>query len=195
VNALLRHHRAAFVSVATATASAIGVAAVATITRHQASAQHAGTVHGAQASPAVPVSPVVQGAVAAGVALPAVAVIDAGPNTFRVSGDASSLLAPGTTSPIDVVVDNPFPFALRIDTVTVTAAGGNPCPADTNLVALPSSFGNPVVVPQRSTRTLSSLGVPAIQWPALQMVDRDVDQASCRGATFSLSYTAAGSKP
>jgi hypothetical protein len=42
--------------------------------------------------------------------------------------------------------------------------------------------------------TLSTLGVPAGDWPQLRMVETGHDQDSCRNATVELGYEAVATK-
>ena len=62
------------------------------------------------------------------------------------------------------------------------------CPAATNLLVT-RSLGATLAVPAHSTKSLSDMGVPQVQWPVLTMPDLPTNQDACKGAVFTLLYS------
>jgi len=115
---------------------------------------------------------------------------------FTIGGNAPHLFYPGTSEPLDLAITNPFKFAIKVLSVSVTvepvpANNGVPdpaCPAATNLLVT-RPLGATLIVPALSTKSLSALGVPQAQWPVLTMPDLPTNQDACEGATFTLLYS------
>ncbi len=115
---------------------------------------------------------------------------------FTIGGNAADPFYPGTSEPLDLVITNPFKFAIKVLTVSVTVGpvptrNGVPdpaCPAATNLLVT-RPLGTTMTAPAQSTKSLSDLGVPQAQWPALTMPDLPTNQDACEGATFTLVYS------
>ncbi len=115
---------------------------------------------------------------------------------FTIGGNAGNLFYPGTSEPLDLIITNPFKFAITVLTVSVTVApvparNGVPdpaCPAVTNLLVT-RPLGATLTVPALSTKSLSDLGVPQARWPVLTMPNLPTNQDACEGATFSLLYS------
>ncbi|HVW31832.1 MAG TPA: hypothetical protein VHL53_04775, partial [Acidimicrobiia bacterium] len=114
------------------------------------------------------------------------------PATFTVSGNPAGTVRPGASAPIDLTIANPNGSDLTVTAVTI--AVGPPsvpaCGAGTLAVSRP--FSGPVVVPAHTTRSLSALGIPQSQWPALTMPQSPVNQDACQQATFPITYTGTG---
>jgi hypothetical protein len=111
---------------------------------------------------------------------------------FDVSGDATSLLYPGgAASPIELVFHNPGGSPLTVTGVTVSVDGTSAprCSADNFEIA--RQLSATPLVPAGSTRSLSDLGVPTSQWPAIQMVASG-NQDACSTSTVNLSYSGTG---
>ncbi len=115
---------------------------------------------------------------------------------FTVGGSAPNLFYPGTSQPLDLAITNPFKFAIKVLTVSVTVEpvptkDGVPDPAclATSNLLVTRSLGTTVTVPAGSTKSLSDLDVPAAQWPVLTMPDLPINQDACEGATFTLTYS------
>jgi Ca2+-binding RTX toxin-like protein len=115
---------------------------------------------------------------------------------FTIGGNAADPFYPGTSEPLDLIITNPFKFAIKVLSVLVTvepipAKNGVPdraCPAAANLLVT-RPLGTTLVVPAVSTKSLSELGVPQAQWPVLTMPDLPTNQDACEGATFTLAYS------
>jgi hypothetical protein len=110
---------------------------------------------------------------------------------------------PGATpQPLNLVLTNPFSFDIKVTGITITVQtattkGGHPntaCDGAANLnVTRP--FNGSVTVPKNSTKSLSQLGAPPLQYPLLQMPDLAVNQDACQNTTFSMSYSGTAVKP
>jgi hypothetical protein len=115
---------------------------------------------------------------------------------FTIGGNAPNPFYPGTSERLDLAITNPFKFAIKVLTVSVTvepvpAKNGVPdpaCPAASNLLVT-RPLGTTLDVPALSTNSLSDLGVPQAQWPVLTMTDLPTNQDACKGATFTLVYS------
>jgi hypothetical protein len=114
--------------------------------------------------------------------------------SFGISGDATHLLSPGVSVPLDMTLANPYNFAIRVLDVSVSATGPTACPAAANLTATASSFSAPVVIPAHSSRSLSALGVPPAQRPQVLLRNLASNQDSCKNAKFTLTYSGTGTK-
>jgi hypothetical protein len=117
---------------------------------------------------------------------------------FGISGTFTGSFAPGLQQRLDLVLNNPYSFPLKVTGVTVkvetttTKAG---CVGTQNLE----------VVTQAAVTSLSPVTVPAgpgtiyaltgDQRPLLHMPNLiDINQDACKGATFTLSYTGTATK-
>jgi Bacterial Ig-like domain (group 3) len=115
---------------------------------------------------------------------------------FSIGGDAANAFYPGASEPLDLAITNPFKFAIKVLTVSVTVEpvpdkDGVPdpaCPATANLLVT-RPLGTTVTVPAGSSKSLSDLGVPSAEWPVLTMPDLPTNQDACEGATFTLLYS------
>ncbi len=118
---------------------------------------------------------------------------------FTVRGNVSGRLAPGVMVPLDVEIVNPHNVPMVVGRVTVTlrlvraphADRSHPCTVGDFRVRQ-ASTALEVLVPARSTRQLSRLGVPALLRPGVVMVNRPVNQDGCKESSVALTYTAAG---
>ncbi len=117
---------------------------------------------------------------------------------FGVAGRVSVPLAPGRAGPIDVEFDNPgddtlvvTELAVSIDSVVAPNATSDRRCTEADFVVEPGRLAE-VIVAERSRVRLSDTDRPAPLWPRLRMVDTDVSQDGCRGATVQLDYHAKG---
>jgi hypothetical protein len=111
---------------------------------------------------------------------------------FSISGAATSVLTPGgPESPVDVSFHNPNSVSITATGVIVAidsvAGGAGSCPLSGNFT-IARQLTQDVVIPANATKSLSQLGLPQSQWPALRMLDNG-DQDGCRGASLALSYS------
>lgn len=124
-------------------------------------------------------------------------VVDQG-KSFSVAGDLASPLSPGVTVPLDLALTNPNNFAISVQSLGVSLqehTGNAGCSGTQDFVVTGvAASAYPIVVPAGTTRTLSSLGVPAASRPAVTMLDRGSDQSACKGATIHLDYNGTATK-
>ena len=121
--------------------------------------------------------------------------------SFAISGNTTGLFAPGVTEPLDLSFTNPFGFALKVLSVTITVQHGttqgghaNPgCDGPTNMVVI-QGFTGAVTVPGHTTTSLQALGVPQAEWPHVEMPDLSTNQDACKGTTFTFSYSGTATK-
>src|SRR5437764_730287 len=62
-----------------------------------------------------------------------------------------------------------------------------------NLVVTGGSWAA-VSIPAKSTRSLSQLNIPNLQWPHVQMPNLDRNQDGCKNTTFLFTYTGTATK-
>jgi len=121
-------------------------------------------------------------------------VVDAVVKGFTISGDAGKLLAPGTTSPINVAINNTFKRDLNFVGLAVSLdSTSNPSCDTSNFVVTQYSGPSTLVIPANTKRTLSQLGVPRSEWPSVKMLNLSTNQDDCKGVTLNLSYIGSGS--
>lgn len=118
---------------------------------------------------------------------------------FSIAGDASGMIAPGVSVPIDFALTNSHDSVmtvsdLRVVVTDVSAPGADrthPCGvADFTVDQVAND--RTIILPAGATSTLSALGIPRTSWPQVGMRDRSVNQDGCKGASLSLAYTASG---
>jgi hypothetical protein len=116
---------------------------------------------------------------------------------FTISGDLSTLLAPGTGGPLALTVTNPNGFDLLVSWLVVTVGQGSSkpgCDGATNLQVVQSNTASgaaSIVVPAGGSVTLPAQGATA---PRVEMLDLATNQDACKGAVFTLSYGGSGSR-
>jgi len=133
-------------------------------------------------------------------------VINTSGSPFTISGNLSGLLAPGRTLPLALNLTNPNKKSLSVTNLSVTVQSvtrtsfaishSQPC-LISDYAVVQYSGPYPLVVPGSSTKTLTELGVPAGQWPQIQLINKPGPSAAnnqdgCKGATLSLSYSGSG---
>jgi hypothetical protein len=106
---------------------------------------------------------------------------------FGITGNTTVPLLPGTTSSVDLQFTNPNPAPITVvsEATTVTTSSGACTPSN---FAIAQDLHIPVTVPAGSTVTLSSLGIPPDDWPAVGMLDTGSNQDSCQGVQLTLHY-------
>ena len=120
---------------------------------------------------------------------------------FGISGSVTGTFSPGVSQSLNLVLANPYNFAIKVTGVTVTVGsattrstgGANPaCDGNENLKVItqaPFTATNPVTIPGNGTYTLSGG-----ERPVLQMPDLPKNQDACKNTTFKLSYTGTATK-
>ncbi len=114
---------------------------------------------------------------------------------FTISGGTGDPLTPGTPRPIDLTIANPGSRPLTVDRVAVSIAQ---LTAPQSTAALPCTLSDftvqqysgsyPLVIPPGSARSLQSLGVPATEWPQVEISDLPRNQDGCQQASLVLAY-------
>jgi hypothetical protein len=116
---------------------------------------------------------------------------------FPVTGTVPHPFAPGVTRPLNLVIGNPYNFAIRVTSVAITVAAATNragCSGPANLqVTEPLAVA--VTVPADSTRSLEQLGVAAADWPQLTMPNLATNQDACKNADFSLAFSGQATRP
>jgi hypothetical protein len=114
---------------------------------------------------------------------------------FEIQGELAGL-EPGVPQALNLSLTNPEGRTLSVTRLIVTSERVSsprstaklPCTlADFAVRQFSGSY--PLVLPRRSVRTLSSLGVPPARQPTVMLRDRPVDQDGCQRATLTLVYS------
>jgi hypothetical protein len=114
---------------------------------------------------------------------------------FTITGGLPGALSPGSSQPLPLTISNPFDFALRVTSLTVTVRPGSTqagCDGPSNLLITQSNTSGGsvwIVVPPRGSVTLPAQGATT---PTVAMLDLPTNQDACKGATFSVDYSGAG---
>lgn len=113
---------------------------------------------------------------------------------FPIHGTPDRVLAPGSEpAAIDLALTNPFGAPMTVTALGVDLASTDKPGCTTANYAVAAYSGPlPLTIPANSTRTLSSLGVPRAQWPAVRMLNLATNQDACKGAVVQLAYSGAG---
>jgi hypothetical protein len=125
-------------------------------------------------------------------------VTPAKPVPIGISGSVSGL-QPATPQALDLALRNPSPEYLWVTRLTVTAKSVS---APRSSAVLPCSLTDfstrqysgiyPLVLAPSSTRMLSGLGIPSSQRPQVTLLNRQLNQDGCQGATVRLAFSARG---
>jgi len=113
-----------------------------------------------------------------------------------VGGNLRATLVPGAVQPLDAKLGNPFDVDLDVTAILLTAIhvaapqSSAAFPCDASDFALQPLTGPPVHLKAGVVASLSDLGVPQAQWPAIAMLDRATNQDGCKGAVVTFSYSA-----
>lgn len=128
-------------------------------------------------------------------------VINTTGRAFTIDGNLTGLLSPGVSRPLELRLTNPNKKPLSIDNLSVSITGvtrtssavsaGLACTAADYAVAQYTG-PYPLTLPANATQSLSQLGVSSSAWPRVAMVNRNVRQDGCKGATVSLGYAGSG---
>ena len=109
---------------------------------------------------------------------------------YTISGNAPQLFYPGgTPQQLDLIFTNgnAQPVIVKSVTVTITSAGAS-CPVSNFKVVQDFTPPTSVTVPAKSQETLTELGVPAVYWPGIDMVNTSTNQNGCEGVRLTLHY-------
>jgi hypothetical protein len=126
-------------------------------------------------------------------------VVDDPPASFSISGDLAEPFFPGGSAPLDLAISNPLDTDLVVSDLIVevdaveapNATSELPCTVDDFAV---EQLAEPedLVVTAGSTTALTDLGVPVAELPQVLMLDTASNQDGCKGASFTLTYSAVG---
>jgi hypothetical protein len=118
--------------------------------------------------------------------------------SFKITGNLGTLLAPGTGAPLDLALTNPNDFALRITDLAVALEEGTSkdgCSATQNFkVRQIPAARYPITLPAGQTKTLGQLGVAAGDKPQVEMLNQPWNQDACKGAAISFDYVGSAGK-
>jgi hypothetical protein len=109
---------------------------------------------------------------------------------LAVRGDLSTLLYPGGSGPLDLVLTNPHGFDLRVAAlrVRVDARTSRPgCSGDAHYAVTQYRGPYPLTLGPGSTR-LSALVRDPAAWPRIAMHDLPTNQDACKDARLALHY-------
>ncbi|MFF2318804.1 hypothetical protein ACFVTE_21370 [Arthrobacter sp. NPDC058097] len=126
--------------------------------------------------------------------------VAAGKRAFTISGSPVMPLAPGSSSPIDLQLNNPNNGTLAVTNLTVSIAGiarttqaitkNLPCTtADYELTQFSGSYPFTAV---SGTSSLSGNGILQAKWPRIKMLNTSINQDGCKGATILFAYSGTG---
>lgn len=113
--------------------------------------------------------------------------------SFRIRGDLVEPLTPGTGGTLDLALKNRDREDIRIRDLVVTldrvTSPNGRCNAGRNFAVTQfSGRYRDLVIPGRTTLTLSELGVAADDLPRVEMIETGRNQDGCKGATLYLVY-------
>ena len=122
-----------------------------------------------------------------------------GETSFAIAGDLSEPVSPGVLVPLDLSFANEYDEPMIVSSLVVLvesvdaphATASLPCDTD-DFVVEQIDPGTVVRVNAGETRTFTQLEISRDDWPRVGMVDADVNQDGCKGATLALSYSATG---
>lgn len=109
---------------------------------------------------------------------------------FTIDGDLTTLLYPGASAPLDLVLTNPHPFDIRVTALSVSVGADttNPhCNGPANYAVSQYSGGYPLVLAPGGTRL--SMLAPSRARPQVGMYSLPTNQDACKGALVSLDYS------
>lgn len=119
--------------------------------------------------------------------------------TFSISGEISTSLAPGAAHALDLEIANPNDLPLIVIDVQVVVLNVEApnsttiLPCSTNDFVVTQLESNlELVIRARSSNSLSELDLSAEAWPHVGMLDSDENQDGCKGATVTLEYSGSG---
>lgn len=116
---------------------------------------------------------------------------------FRIAGNLTTPLAPGSQAPLDLALTNPYGFNLRITDLGVGLAGTSAagCSAAQNFAVTQIPADRyPITLPAGQTRTLGQLGIPDSAKPQVEMLNQSFNQDACKNATITFRYSGSAGK-
>jgi hypothetical protein len=116
--------------------------------------------------------------------------------SFDISGNLGSSLTPGASVPLDLTLNNPYNFDLKVTSLNVAIqepATADGCTRADNYTAHQFGGSYPITLPPGSS-TLSSLGISTADLPHIEMVETGTNQDVCKGAPLNFDYTGSAGK-
>jgi hypothetical protein len=128
----------------------------------------------------------------------AVAPLTVTPRTarFSISDDLETALYPGAREPLNLALENPFNFALRLTDLQVslrTTASDAACQAAPNFAVEQYSGAYPLLLRPGVTRLRALVPDPRL-WPQVKMHNLPSNQDACKGTRLTLDYAGAASE-
>jgi hypothetical protein len=127
-----------------------------------------------------------------------VALVVSQSQSLQISGDATGLLTPGTTVPLNLTLTNPYNFTLQVSGISIAMQEGTSnagCSASQNFTLKQlGATVYPLALPAGASRTLSQLGVLDRDMPKLNMINQPWNQDACKNATVRLTYSGSATK-
>lgn len=125
--------------------------------------------------------------------------IDLGAEPFSIGGDLEAPLEPGLTAALDLKISNPVDETLGIQDLVVTVTSVDAPNSTTELPCSVKDFttqaaSGKIILEGGSTNTLTELGLADSEWPQVSMLNTNLNQDGCKGATLSLTYSGSGVK-
>jgi hypothetical protein len=115
----------------------------------------------------------------------------------ELSGSTSSLMAPGSSAPLNLRLTNSASYAVSVTRFTVSIRAVDAPRSDSGHPCTPHDFivhqaprGLVLQVSAGTSSTLLSLGASRNQWPRVAMLDTSRNQDGCKGASVALGYRA-----
>ena len=119
--------------------------------------------------------------------------------SFTIAGSVTRPMTLGVWSPLDLSLTNTEDVEILVSTLHVTvgavsapqADAAHPCGVDDFAVRQPAdSLDLSLGAGERAT--LSTLHLPASDWPQVRLLDRSSNQDGCKGSTLTLDYAGEG---
>lgn len=118
--------------------------------------------------------------------------------TFQVTGNLGGQLAPGIKAPLNLLLTNPYNFAIQITNLSVAVEEGTSkagCSGTQNFKVTPIPAARyPITLAAGQAKTLSQLGVADADKPQVEMLNRPTNQETCKNATVTLAYSGSAGK-
>jgi hypothetical protein len=113
--------------------------------------------------------------------------------SFTVGGSLTSPLYPGVSEPLNLTFTNPNPDAMTVPSVPASDITISVDPAHASCAAsnfsVAQGLTTAVTIPANQSTSLSALGVAQGNWPVIEMLNTDTNQAACQGASLTLRYS------
>jgi hypothetical protein len=128
----------------------------------------------------------------------AVALVVDKTQSFQVTGNLGTQLAPGRKAPLNLSLTNPHNFDLQVTNLAVALEESTSKPGCSGtqnfaVTQIPAAR-YPIMLPGGQTRTLGQLGVADGHKPQVEMLNQAWNQDACKNAAISLHYSGSAGK-